>query len=1047
MTLRSVGPALMGGRISDIAVHPNDKSTWYVAAGSGGVWKTTNAGTTWSPIFDDQGSYSIGCVVLDPASPETVWVGTGENVSGRHVGWGDGVYRSLDGGDTWKHVGLKHSEHIGAILVDPTDSNSVLVACEGPLWSSDGDRGLYRTSDLGQSWERVLHIDADTGVTSIAYAPDNPKIVYAATYQRRRRVWSFLGAGPGSGIHKSTDGGITWRQVTEGLPESDKGKIGLAVTPSAPHIVYATIEAKDGDKGCYRSTNHGESWERRGEYISGGTGPHYYQRIMASPVNPDLVYQMDVFIHVTRDGGKTFSVLETGRAKHSDNHVLWIDPDNGRHLLVGCDAGLYESYDEGDTWRHFTNMPISQFYRVAIDNSLPFFNILGGAQDLGTLFGPSRTLQIDGVRNQDWSVPLTADGYHAAFDPDEPEISYLEWQGGNVMRHDRRTMELQDIQPQPGPSDPPERWNWDTPIAISPHRSKRIYVGSQRVWRSEDRGNSWTPISPDLTKNQNRYELAVGDHVASVDSLYDHMAMSQYSNITHISESPITEGVLYVGTDDGLVQVSQDGGTTWTQSGALPGFPSDGFINDVEASQHDGATVYAAGDAHKNGDFAPYVYCSTDRGKTWQSIAGDLPNNSVVWAIEQDHINPDLLFIGSEFGLYTSLNHGENWHKLSGNVPTISFRELKLHRRDDDLVGASFGRGFYILDDYSALRELSTESLARPYNMFPVRDAWWYVPYQPMQAPGQPTLGSTAYRQPNPEFGACLTYHVGEDLQSSHKQRLALEKQDGGLQTDVEFPGWDQLWLEHVEQEPKLMLLIQTESGIPIRYLEADGEAGLHRTTWDLRFDSPHPEGLKRPDFEAPWEAQPQGPLVAPGVYWAGLVVVGEQGAEQVSERQQFTVKPIASVADHHTDTTTEFHLATAKLARDALGADHRIQQTRARIRNARASVLRTPSSSDDVLARLSGIHQSLEDLSRSLSGDPVRLKLSEPDIMSPLARISRIVGHQWDTTQAPTVTQRTSLSQAADTLGTLVHELAEIDDLLSAIELETRGNGGPWSG
>ena len=418
LELRAIGPALMGGRIADVEIHPSRRSTWYVAAGSGGVWKTTNAGTSWTPIFDDQPSYSIGEITLDPSNPDVVWVGTGENVSGRHVGWGDGVYRSRDGGRTWERMGREASEHIGRILVDPRDGDVILVAAEGPLWSPGGERGVYRSTDGGETWARVLEVDENTGATDLEYHPTDPDVVYAATYQRRRHVWSFLAGGPGSGIWKSTDGGETWREVTVGLPSGDVGKIGLDVTPAEPDRVYATIEAGEEERGFYRSQDRGESWERRNDYISGGTGPHYYQEIEASPTDPDLVFQMDVFLHVTRDGGETFSVLGTGREKHSDNHALWIDPDDDAHLIVGTDAGLYETFDQGTTWRHFPNLPVSQFYKVALGHGEPFYDVLGGAQDLGTLLGPSRTTNVEGVRNRDWYVPMGADGYHVAIDPE-----------------------------------------------------------------------------------------------------------------------------------------------------------------------------------------------------------------------------------------------------------------------------------------------------------------------------------------------------------------------------------------------------------------------------------------------------------------------------------------------------------------------------------------------------------------------------------------------------------------------------------------------------
>jgi len=520
LKLRGIGPAVMGGRIADIAVHPTNSSIWYVAVGSGGLWKTTNSGITWTPIFDDQPSYSIGTVTLDANNPNVVWVGTGENVSGRHVGWGDGVYKSRDGGSTWQQMGLKNSEHIGKILIDPRNSNVVYVAAEGPLWSSGGERGLYKTTDGGLTWKHMLNIDENTGVTDIEFDPSNPDLIYAATYQRRRKTWALLAGGPKSGIYKSMDGAETWIQMKTGLPHGDMGKIGLAVTSADPKLVYATIESDNKNKGFYKSANKGESWEKRNSYTSGGTGPHYYQEIEVSPTNPDLIYQMDVFLHVTRDGGKTFDYLGTGREKHSDNHALWIDPANGQHLIAGTDGGLYETFDEGTTWRHFPNLPISQFYKIGLDNSEPFYNVVVGAQDLGTLIGPSRTTNTEGVRNQDWYIPLGADGYDSVFDPEDPNIVYMEIQQGLLHRHDRTTNEVLNIQPQSAPNDPPERWNWDSPIQVSPHDSKTLYFGSQRVWKSTNRGNSWTPISGDLTSNRSRYELDMIDRVPSIDALY-----------------------------------------------------------------------------------------------------------------------------------------------------------------------------------------------------------------------------------------------------------------------------------------------------------------------------------------------------------------------------------------------------------------------------------------------------------------------------------------------------------------------------------------------
>ncbi len=1069
LTLRGIGPAVTGGRIADVAVHPHDASTWYLAVGSGGVWKTTNAGITWTPLFDRQTSFSIGCVAIDPTRPETIWVGTGEAVSGRHVAWGDGVYRSLDGGATWARMGLERSEHIAEILIDPRDGDTVHVAAEGPLWSSGGERGLFTTTDGGATWSPSLTVDDDpdesvTGVTSAAFAPDDPDTIYAATYQRRRSVRSFAGGGPGSGIHVSNDAGATWTRITEGLPEGDLGKIGLAVTPADPTIVYATVEApEESERGFYRSTTRGRSWERRSGYLSNGTGPHYYQEIFASPVDADRVYQVDVFLHRTTDGGVTFTNIERhGASKHSDNHVVWIDPNGpraGQHLLVGTDAGLYESFDEGVTFRHVSNLPVSQFYRVAVDHSVPFTNVLGGAQDLGTLHGPTRTTTTDGVRNQDWSVPLGADGYHAAFDPDDDNVAYLSWQEGNVLRLDRTTLELTDVRPLPGPNDPPERWNWDTPIVLSPHQAGRLYVGSQRVWRSDDRGDSWIPISGDLTGDANRYELPTGGRVWSVDSLYDHLAMSQWATITDISESPVTDGVLYVGTDDGHLHVSADGGDGWSATAWPEGLPAEAFINDVEACRHRGDAVFVAADDHKSGDYSPYVYESVDRGRTWRSIRGDLPDGVIVWKIEQDHVDPDLLFLGAERGIYASLDRGEHWHRLGGeSVPTISFRDLAIQRRDDDLIGGSFGRGFYVLDDYSPLRHTSEEALAGAAALFPVRDAWRYVPNLPMQAEGQPTLGDTAWRAPNPPFGAVFTYHVGEqladELAPAKDRRRKQEKERETAGDDVDFPGWDALWEEHVETAPNLSLLVRDADGRPVRSLPAETKVGLHRTAWDLRRPAPDPVRLEEPEFEPPWMPPRQGPLAPAGAYTVELVRTDPTGGgpEVLSGPEGFEVTPIPDGdggrgADGDGGADAAFPIETADLMRRLTGAAKLVDVGRDRVKHLRAGLAATPAADRGLVGRLDGLARRLEAVARGLTGDPVRERLSTPATPSVQELAFRVMALHWSTTGPPTATQRTSIERASEVFEPLAAELSAIvDEELPAITAALDAAGGPWT-
>ncbi len=1047
LELRGVGPAVMGGRIADLAIHPEDSSIWYIAVGSGGVWKTVNSGITWTPLFDRQPSYSIGCVTLDPSNPDTVWVGTGENVSGRHVGWGDGVYKSLDGGGTWKRAGLEKSEHIGKILVDPRDGSVVFAAAEGPLWSSGGERGLYKSDDGGASWEAVLTLDEDTGVTDVEFDPRDPDVLYAASYQRRRQVWSLLAGGPGSGIHKSVDGGKTWRRLSEGLPRGHMGKIGLAVSPANPDVVYATIEADDQERGFYRSLDRGESWEKRNSYISNGTGPHYYQEIEASPHHVDHVYQMDVFLHVTRDGGKTFQILGTGREKHSDNHALYLDPGDPLHLIAGTDGGLYESFDDGVKWRHFGNLPVSQFYKMALDNSLPFYNILGGAQDLGTLLGPSRTLNLEGVRNRDWYVPLGADGYACAFDPEDPNVIYLEWQQGRLHRYDRRSEEALDIQPQPGPDDPPERWNWDAPLIVSPHSRTRLYYGSQRLWRSDDRGDSWTPVSGDLTGNHNRYELKVMDRVQSIDALYDNGAMSWYSTLTAVSESPRVEGLLYTGSDDGLLQVSEDGGGNWRRAAAPPAVPELAFVNDVEASLHEQDTVFAALDSHKIGDFTPYLFRSRDRGRSWSSIAGDLPPGHIVWAVEQDHVDADLLFIATEYGLFFTVDAGEHWVKLQGGVPTIAFRDLELQRRDDDLVGASFGRGFYVLDDYSPLRGLGKGTLQEPGTLFPVRDAWWYIPSVPMQAKGKPSQGSSDFTAPNPPFGALFTYYLKEAPQTSKEARRAREEELAGEGSDIPFPGWETLRGEALDILPLLLFTVSDSEGRAVRRISAPAKAGLHRISWDLRLPAPHPVDLDPPGFRPPWADSPRGPLAAPGRYQVEMALRTAAGIEQLGEARQFEVKPLPGEVGMDFEAVAAFQRETSELLRSALGAAAELRRAGERLRHMRAALVETPLAQPGLFEGLDDLAAQIADFELRLFGDSIRRRRNEPSTPSILGRIQQVAGGHWETRQPPTSTQQQSLELAREGLTALTRDVATfLETELANMESALEAAGAPWT-
>lgn len=1047
LKLRNIGPAVMGGRIADIAVNPHDKSNWFIAVGSGGVWRTNNSGITWKPVFDGQSSYSIGTITIDPNTPSTVWVGTGENVSGRHVGWGDGIYKSTNAGATWQNMGLEKSEHIGKILVDPRNSDVVLVASEGPLWSTGGQRGLYRSADGGKTWTATLQIDENTGVTDIEFDPSNPDVIYAAAYQRRRKTWSLLAGGPKSGIYKSTDNGQTWKQITTGLPRADMGKIGLAVTAANPDLVYATIESDNRNKGFYKSTDKGESFTKQNSYTSGGTGPHYYQEIEVSPQDPDLIYQMDVFIQVTRDGGKSFNVLGNGREKHSDNHALWIDPSNDNHLIAGTDGGLYETYDQGTKWRQFPNLPIAQFYKIALDNAEPFYNVVAGAQDLGTLIGPSRTTNTEGVRNQDWYIPLGADGYDAAFDPEDPNTVYMEIQGGEINRLNRKTQEVISIKPTPAPGDAPERFNWDAPILVSPHDSKTLYFGSQRVWKSEDRGDSWTAVSQDLTTNTNRYTLEMMDKVPSVDALYDNGAMSKYATLTGISESAVTKGLLYTGSDDGLIHVSEDDGQNWKKAGNLPKVPERSFINDVEASQHDENVVFAIADAHKLGDYSTYLFMSKNKGKSWQSIAGDLPSGMIVWSIKQDHVDENLLFLGAEYGVYFSPNMGTNWIKLSAGVPTIAFRDIELHPRDNDLVGGTFGRGVYVLDDYSPLREMSKAIQAKSNAVFPVRDAWWYIPSTPMQAAGMPSAGSTSFKSPNPDFGALITYYLDDMPQTAKSQRLAAEKAMNAKGENIPFPGWNKLGEESREDSPSVMLLVRDQSGKAVRWIQGASSKGLHRVSWDLRLPASSPINLSQPGFRPPWAGTPQGPMVAPGQYAVELFVLNNGSLQSQGSPQSFMVKaaPNASAGSDY-QAVAAFQRRGDELSREISNTNRRMGEASEKLRFIRAALLKTPGATPAMFATWKSLSNNLADLRMNLNGDPIPSSRNEATSPAIRSRLGSAMGGSGATTQLPTETQKRDFALAESGFAQFQRDADAFFKEMTAYEAVLEKAGAPFT-
>ena len=1041
MALRNIGPAYMSGRIADIAVDPKNPSIWYVAVGSGGVWKTKNGGITWQPVFDKQAVFSTGDVTIDPNNSNTIWVGSGENNGGRHLSFGDGVYRSLDGGETWENMGLKQSEHISDIIVHPEDSNTVWVSSQGPLWSKGGQRGLFKTTDGGKNWDQVLKIDEWTGVTSLVMDSRNPDKLYAASWQRQRTLPTYVGTGPGSGIHTTDDGGKTWRKLSEGLPKTDMGKIGLAISAQNPDVIYAAIELNQRKGGVYRSENQGASWTKMSDEVGSGTGPHYYQEVFADPHRFDRIYLMSNYSKYSNDGGKTWQPFNN-KNKHVDDHAMAFHPTDPNFMLVGSDGGIYESRDDMEKWRYISNMSITQFYKIAVDDSEPFYYVYGGTQDNSTQGGPSRTTKAHGIKNNDWFLILDWDGHQPATEPGNPDIVYGQRQEGNLARYHRKTNEYVSIQPQASPGEPGERYNWDAPILVSAHDPKRLYHASQRIWRSDDRGNSWRTISGDLTKNENRMHMPVMDRTWSVNSGFDLLAMSNFNTIANIAESPLDENILYAGTDDGLIQVTADGGKNWQRYELknIKGIPATAYINDIRADLFDRDTVYAALDNHKYGDYKPYLIKSTDRGKSWKSMASDLPDKHLVWRIVQDHVNKDLLFVGTEFGLFFTVNGGKAWVELTGDVPTISFRDVKIQRRENDLVAGSFGRGIYILDDYSPLRSIDEKTLKSEALLFPARDALWYIP----DSLHTDSHGDFEYSAENPDFGATFTYYLRDGVQSLKTKREEQEKNNIKKGKYPLYPDWESVEAEVREAEPAVYLLIKDEQGNIIRKVAGESKEGLHRVTWDLRRPSVNALGT------APSFFGNTGSLVAPGEYTASLhATVGGQ-TTMLAAAVNFKVKPLHQENEAGAVSPaqrTELMHEVESLRRQVSMANGQVKQLTDQLKSMRTAMDRSTAVSGDLENKYQQLRDAVFIVDEILNGYQFTRGLNAmgaapATISDRLFMIEFARANTWGLTD----TQKQQMVYVKDALGDIQPKLKKlIQDEFPAFKATLMDAGAPW--
>lgn len=1048
LALRSIGPALTSGRVADIAIDPANKRTWYVGAAAGGVWKSTNGGISFTPIFDGQGSFSIGTVVIDHANPNVIWVGTGENNAQRVVAYGDGVYKSIDGGRSWTNMGLKQSEHIGRIVIDPRNSDVVYVAAQGPLWKKGGDRGVYKTTDGGKTWTKILSVDDWTGANDLQLDPRNPDILIATMWQRERRVYTFVAGGPGSGVWRSTDAGKTWTKSQSGFPDVDLGRIGLAMSPANPSVVYAIAEAADGKGGFFRSRDGGASWDRMSDHQSGG---NYYNEIFADPRNVDRVYAVEPILQVSDDGGKTFHRVGE-RNKHVDNHSVWIDPDETTHLVIGCDGGVYESFDGGKTYRFVSNLPITQYYRVATDDSKPFYRVFGGAQDNFSVGGPSRTRNISGITNADWFITSGGDGFGSVVDPVDPNTVYAESQFGALARFNLRTGDVMGIQPTEEPGTPGPRWGWDSPLFISPFNHNRLYFASNRLFVSNDRGDSWKVISPDLSRLIDRNKLKTMDRVMGLGAVAKNASTTLFGVVLTIAESPVKEGLLFAGTDDGKISISENGGASWRSIDHVPGVADTAPVFKILPSQHSANVVYAAFNNHQAGDFKPYVMKSTDMGHTWTSITGDLPEKGSVYSLAEDYVEPNLLFAGTEWGLFVTRDGGRKWLKLNGGMPTIQVRDLTIQKREGDLVAATFGRGFYVLDDYSSLRTMTDATLARAFTLFPTRPAPLYVPSVPLglsDAVGPAFQGAGYYMANNPPYGAVFTYYMKTALKSRREKRQATETDLAKKGADVFYPPWDSLKAEDREDSPAVVVTISDSNGKPIRRLFAPSGAGINRVAWDLQLQAPNPVTgppyASDPDW--PFGSPPAAPYVVPGTYQVSFATRVNGVFTPLGETQQFQVVGIDGAGTRTTATLAD-QQRTADLERAVLGLDQVLSEALSRMTLFKRAIDETPGADTSLQHRARVVTDKLKDAQEALDGDPTMANRNEATPPSLLGRLSGAIGSNWGTTlEAPTPMQAAELDLVRSKFDAILAQVRQVIDVdLKGLEQSAEQAGVPWT-
>ncbi len=958
MHYREIGPALMGGRISDLAVVEAKPQTFFLATASGGLWKTENHGTSWTPLFDDQPTSSIGDVTIHQSNPNLVWVGTGEPQNRQSSPWGNGVYKSTDGGTTWQHMGLEDSKHIARILIHPRDPDIVWVAAVGDLWGPNEERGVYRTDDGGETWNRVLYVDEDTGAIDLAMDPADPNTVFAAMYQRRRTGWGFNGGGPGSGLYRTMDGGENWEELADGLPEGDKGRIGIDVFRQDGNLVYALVEADARAQGqgfgggggarksgLFRSTDRGTTWEK---VSNTNPRPMYYSQVRIDPSDSNRIYVLGTQLMVSDDGGRTFR-SDGATQIHVDHHALWINPNDPDHLILGSDGGVSASWDGTAHWRMFDNLALGQFYTISHDMRDPYY-VCGGLQDNDPWCGPSNTRSFHGIRNQDWYETAYGDGFWTVVDPTDSTIVFSETQGGNMNRYDLITGEKTAMRPITGPREDGDtakayRFNWNSPLLISRHDPATIYLGANFLMRSRDRGMSWEEVGGvDLTKQIDRTTLEImgvsGDE--PMMSLND--GISTYGNLTTVSESHFTPDVIYAGTDDGNVQVTRDGGDAWTNVvERIPGLPERTYVSRLTASAHAEGRVYATFDGHRNGDYAAYVYVSEDYGEDWRRIDTGLPHGWSVNVVTEHHRAENLLFVGNEVGVFVSVDRGENWTRLKGDLPVVPVDDIAIHPRENDMLVGTHGRSAWIMADVTPLEHLSQAVMAEAAHVFPIKKTIMWA-----QKGDWPFYGAT-YSATNPPRATPIRYWIGA-ADDAPMAAEASENGENGDNGDVDTAD------ETVE------ITITDASGAHIRTLEGSREMGVNEVLWNWRYDrAVSAEGAGGGPGGG---GIPQGPIVLPGTYTVTLTN-GEATSTETVVIEPDPRRPM-TMADRR--ARQDALMSPHELAKPLYEANQRTRELTDQMEETEALLEDHEAASESLSEMLVGIQEELEEIREGLA-------------------------------------------------------------------------------